>query len=160
MHMMIDGLLIFDPAATLITVTAPSTNVLDLGVGRDLAPGGPVLDVFGMVNTTMTAAGAATLQASIQGAPDNGGVPGTWVDLMMTGLLPVANLVAGVEFLRTPLPYLNPAMAGNTKLMRFLRLNYTVATGPFTAGAVYTALIPHGGRQNNIPYGSGFNPFN
>jgi hypothetical protein len=92
--MIIDKLLEFDPAGTLITVTAASTNVLDLHgaslipaaaskPGRDMGAGvapGAVPRLMVQVQTTFTAVGAATLQVQIQGAPDDGtGAAGAYV---------------------------------------------------------------------------------
>src|SRR6185312_15492509 len=109
---------------------------------------------------TFTAGGAATLQVSIQAAVDAGGggsaqTPGTFYDQVMTGALPVANLTAGREILRTPIPRWQVCAANVNTRPRFYRLNYTVATGPMTAGAVLSTVVGSSGRQDNHPYISG-----
>jgi hypothetical protein len=166
--MIFDALEIFDPAGTTITSTAVSTNVLDVGITspqqpsgnqqRDIGPayvGQDSLDIFVQIQTTFTATGSATLQVSIQAAVDNSGSPGTYYDQVMTGALPVANLTSGREILRTPVPRWSICASNVTTRPRFYRLNYTVATGPMTAGAVESVLVASGGRQDNHSYPSG-----
>lgn len=160
--MFLDALLQFDPAGTAITVTADSTNVLDLLNQRDLNPGsGYLMDLLCEITTTFTAGGAATLQVSIKGAVDNGsGAEGTYYVFVQTDALPVANLTVGRQILETPLPSKQPTASNVTTPPRFLKLTYTVATGPMTAGKVASYLIPHGGRQSNHQYPAGFTPSN
>ncbi len=176
--MIFDALEVFDPAGTTITSTAVSTNVLDVGIlnaqqpgnnstfglqQRDIGPsytGWDSLDIFVEIGTTFTATGSATLQVSIQAAVDAGTtatnqVPGTFYDQVMTGALPVANLTAGREILRCPVPRWSVCAANTTTRPRFYRLNYTVATGPMTAGAIQAVLVSSGGRQDNHTYPSG-----
>lgn len=166
--MILDALMLFDPAGSAITVTRVSTNVFDVGINnaqqptgnqqRDIGPayvGNDSLDIFVQVQTAFTAGGAATLQTSIQAAVDNAGSPGTFYDLVMTGAIPVANLTAGREVLRTPVPRWSIAMSNTTTRPRFYRLNYTVATGPMLTGAVEAVLLASGGRQDNHQYVSG-----
>jgi len=152
--MLLDALLQFDPAGTAITATAASTNVLDMASERDMGVAGRILDVFIVVQEAFTAVGAATLQVAIQGAPDNAGAPGTWADLVMTGPIGKADLLLGAELLKVALPYGRPH-AGVTKNPRFYRLNYTVATGPFTAGKVQALLVERGTRPAQFAYPSG-----
>lgn len=171
--MILDALETFDPAGTAITVTAVSTNVLDMGIinaqqpggnqQRDIGPsysGWDSLDILIQIGTTFTAAGAATLQVSIQAAVDAGGggsaqTPGTFYDQVMGGVIPVANLISGRELLRTPIPRWNVAASNVNTRPRFYRLNYTVATGPMTAGTVLSTVVGSSGRQDNHPYISG-----
>lgn len=171
--MILDSLEAFDPATTAITVTAVSTNVLDMGIINAQQPGGnqqrdvgpaytgwDSLDIFIQIGTAFTATGAATLQVSIQAAVDAGGggsaqTPGTFYDQVMTGALPVANLTAGREILRTPIPRWSVCASNVNTRPRFYRLNYTVATGPMTAGTVLSTIVGSSGRQDNHPYISG-----
>lgn len=159
--MILDKLLQFDDNVA-ITVTRASTNILDLLQDRDLGIGGHVLSILCEVGTAFTAGGAATLVTAIQGAIDDGtGNPGTWYDLVDTPAVAVAALTAGAEVLRVPLPLNQPANPNATNTPpRFLRLNYTVATGPMTAGTIKAYLIDHAGRQANYQYPSGFNAAN
>lgn len=166
--MIFDALEVFDAAGTTITSTAVSTNVLDAGITspqqpsgnqqRDLGPayvGWDSLDVFVQIQTAFTATGAATLQVAIQAAQDNSGTPSTFYDQVLTGAIAVANLTAGREVLRVPVPRWQVAAAASNVRPRFYRLNYTVATGPMTAGAIFAGLVSSGGRQDNHAYPSG-----
>lgn len=171
--MILDSLEAFDPAGTAITVTAVSTNVLDMGIINAQQPGGnqqrdvgpsytgwDSLDILIQIGTTFTAAGAATLQVSIQAAVDAGGggaaqTPGTFYDQVLTSALPVANLTTGREILRTPIPRWSVCASNVTTRPRFYRLNYTVATGPMTAGTVLATIVGSSGRQDNHAYISG-----
>ncbi len=144
--MILDKLLMFSATPQAITASAASTDVIDLGVAEDLGIGDdPALKVLLLITTTFDAAGAATLVASLQGSVNNS----SWTDMAMTNTIGKASLVAGEEIARWNLPSL---IAGQA-MPRFLRVNYTVATGPMTAGAVQAAIILD--RQRNIAYPPG-----
>jgi hypothetical protein len=163
--MIIDSLLTFDPAGTAITVSAASTNVLDMGVNGDIpAVQGRDIGISGMLkllilsSRTFAAAGAATLNIQVQGAPDAGSnTPGTYVTFVESGLLSIAQLNAGAaldagwKLLPIAFPAAPNDLVGNVP--RFFRLNYVVATGPFTAGTL-TAYLTEG-LQQNVIYPSG-----
>ena len=114
---------------------AVSTNIIDLGVARDI--GGAVTDQLMLlceVTTAFTSGGSATLQVQFQTAPDNGsGAPGSWSTLSQSDAIAVASLVQGYKFLPGELP-------GGT--LRFLRLNYVIATAVMTAGVLKAGLVP------------------
>ena len=162
--------------AQAVTVTAPSTNLYDVtGAGSGNAPN----MIFGVnalgvqqtagfdigtgdsamrptllldVNTTFTAAGAGTLTVQIQAAPDNGSnVPGTYTTIVETGALALAQLTAGTLF-AIPIPGLAPKEA----LPRFYRVNYVVATGPMTAGAISASILLNPPTQINVQYPANF----
>ena len=124
-------------AAQAVTSTGstPSTNVIDLGVARDI--GGAVTDQLALlceVVTAFTSGGSATLQVQFQTAPDNGsGAPGAWSTLAQSDAIPVASLVQGYKFLPNEVP-------GGTQ--RFVRLNYVIGTAAMTAGMLKAALVP------------------
>ena len=154
--MIMDALNIFDPAGTAITASAASTNVIDLynvaaGISgttwaRDIGIGDDPLWVVVQVGTAFTAAGAATLQVAFQTAPDGGsGTPGTFVNLAMSDTIAKTALTAGAEVLRIAVPL---------GCQRFIRMNYTVATGPFTAGTIQAELVVD--RQAFVAYPSGY----
>jgi hypothetical protein len=162
--MLIDSLCLFDPAATALTVTAVSTNVLDT-VGTGLPPSpqgndigiGPQLKARVCFLTTLTAGGAATLTIQLQAAPDNGGVPGGYIILMQTDAMPVAKLIAGafVDLEVPPLPPQGETLPPNeapANVPRFYRLNYIVATGPFTAGTIEAFLTDQALTDNQVTY--------
>lgn len=137
----IDKLNMFSEAQA-ITTTAASTNIIDLGVDRDIGSGEPIELVID-VNTTFTAAGAATLTIDVE--TDNDSAFGSATVLASTGALALAALTEGSQLLKIRVPMTTE---------RYLRLNHTVATGPMTAGALTSGLQLS--RQDNRAYASGF----
>lgn len=137
--MILDKLLMFSEAQA-VTNTAASTDVIDLGpidgTRRDIGVGYP-LEVFVNVNTTAAAAGAATVNIALQTSPDNS----TWTTLATSGDLALTALTAGKRVFSQHVPQ---------GVQRYLRMNYTVGTGPLTAGA-FTAGI-NLDVDNNSPY--------
>lgn len=111
-----------------ITVTRVSTDTYDLGAAlRDI---GNLEDLwlYGVVTEAFTAAGAATLACDLID-DDNAALasPATIHPIMAaTGK---ATLVLGYEMFKLQLPV-------NKMTQRYLGLNWTVATGPMTAGKV------------------------
>lgn len=137
--MILDKLLMFSEAQA-VTASAASTDVIDLGpidgTRRDIGVGYP-LELFVNVNTTATAAGAATVNFQLQTSPDNS----TWTTLTTSGDLALTALTAGKRVMSQKVPQ---------GVQRYLRLNYVVGTGPLTAGA-FTAGI-NLDVDNNSPY--------
>jgi hypothetical protein len=138
--MLIDQLTQFSSAqAVTSTGSTPSTNVVDLGVVRDI--GGAVTDNLALlvqVVTAFTSGGSATLQVQFQTSPDNA----TWSNPAMSDAIPVAQLVAGYKFLVDEIP-------GPTS--RYLRLNYVVGTAAMTAGTLTAAIVPSLDVQPTYP---------
>ena len=158
--MLLDGSLNFvQPGAPLSLVAAagvavPSPNIIDLvGSGAGTPPGNYIgtRSVFGadtglgdnrlllacIVGTSFTTGNSATLNVQFQGAVDQGSggayQPGSWITLVETGAIAVANLVSGKYIARFDWP---PAFPAAT-LPRFLRLNFAVASATnFTAGTI------------------------
>jgi hypothetical protein len=135
--------------AQAITSTAVSTNIYDQGAAgtvfkaaspllQDLGKGGK-LPFLAQVVTTMTAAGAATLQFQIQTATDAAFT--SPVNLYTSEAIPVASLVAGYQMAMD-------VMIRRT--LRFIRMNYIVATGPMTAGAVTCGFVAAVQTAGNI----------
>ena len=113
-----------------ITVTAPSTDVIDAGatktagLGRDIGSGEPLyLEVS--VASTMT--GAGTLAIALQDSADNS----SFADVLALPAIAVAALTAGKTYY-IPLP------AG---MRRYIRANYTIAAGPFTGGTLNAQIV-------------------
>lgn len=118
-----------------VTATAASTDVIDFG---QLNPDVGMTDQCSMVITvdeTATAAGAATVTFAVQDSADNA----TFADVAVTAAIGKATLVAGYQLV-IPMP---------TKLRRYCRVNYTVATGPLTAGKFSAQVVT--GFQQNVP---------
>lgn len=125
-----------------ITVTTVSTNTIDLGpinagVVRDVGNGKPVPIVI-QVTENFAAAGAAVLTVTLQ-TDDNPSFTSPKTVSTVPGAA-VADLRAGKAITMDYLP------RGANE--RYLRLNYTVVTGPMTAGRI-TAGIVMGGHQTN-----------
>ena len=125
-----------------ITATAASTNTIDLapiasGVARDIGKGKPI-PLLVQVTEAFTAAGAATLAIDLQ-VDDNSSFssPKTVASIPATAL---ASLVAGAQFNMDYIP------RGTNE--RYMRLYYTVATGPMTAGKIKAGVL-FAGHQTN-----------
>ena len=122
----------------VITVTAPSTDVLDLqgaGLG-DMGPGEP-LPLMIQATETFTAAGAATLVVTLR-TVDNAAMASPSI-VLTTQAIPVASLIAGYRFPINFIPH---------GLERYVDCNYTVATGPMTAGKLVASLVE--AYQSNV----------
>ncbi len=128
-----------------VTVTAASTNVIDLGatgtpisgiapLKRDLGAGGPV-PVRIQVNETF--AGLTSLQVEMEVSDAEDFSSGVEV-VADTGAIAAADLVAGYVFPPQYIPM-------NTD-KRYVRLNYTVV-GTATAGQMTSGLVC--GHQTN-----------
>jgi hypothetical protein len=154
-----------------ITASAASTGVIDLQGGLNINSGQSFrtapLNVFGedigigdgvaipkvaAYVTTPFAPGTATLQVQLQHAPDTGanepaGTPGTWVTDAETAAAGIAGsaMVAGASICKLDWP---PVQNPTIPLPRYLRLNYVVGTGPFTAGNVFAGIVLQ--RAENI----------
>jgi hypothetical protein len=112
-----------------ITVSAPSTDYIDLGAAKD-AGLGEDLHLCVSVQEDFAAVGAATLTIELQ-KDDNSGF-GSPVSVLKTEAIAKGSLVAGYRRY-IPLP------AGLDE--RYVRPYFTVATGPFTAGKVHAAVV-------------------
>lgn len=124
-----------------ITVTAASTNVVDLGVDRDVGIGTPI-EIDMRVMEAFTADGAGTLVIALQTSVDEAFT--SPIVLQQTAAIPKASLVVGYEPARWRIP---------SPTKRYLRFYYTVATGPMTAGKLSINTVVD--RQANRSYPSG-----
>ena len=132
----LDAALTFSDAQA-VTATAVSTNVVDLGVDRDIGIGEPV---YLAVQVGTAFAGLTSLTVTLQTSADNS----TWTDLYSSGAIALTELTAGAQPVRVVVP---------SRTDRYLRVNYTVA-GTGTAGSVTASLLlgPDGYRA--YPSGS------
>jgi len=125
-----------------VTTSAATTDYIDLGAARDIG-NGERPEILVLCTEDVTAAGAATVTVALQ-TDDNASFSSP-ANLVLSDAIPKASLVAGEQVLRVAVPY-------GTE--RYLRLFYTVGTGPLTAGKFTSGLVPL--RQANVAYASGF----
>lgn len=114
--------------AQVVTSSAASTNVIDQSVAGQAIGKECWLEV--RVDTTCTAAGAATVVFSLE--TDSAVGFGTKVTMAQSAAIGKATLVGNTIAWRIRVP------AGAS---RYLRAYYTVATGPLTAGKFDAHLI-------------------
>lgn len=147
---MVDDFLKFS-AAQAVTASAVSTNTVDLSAARDLGPGETV-NVQISVDTTVTAAGAGTVTFQVISSAAAALTSPTV--LAATDAIGKAELTAG----RKPIiiPVARAALISAQALgQRYLGVQYTIGTGPLTAGA-FTAYGVLTGQDVNKNYPSGF----
>lgn len=128
--MLTDNLLYFSKAQA-VTSSAASTDVIDFSAYRDIGNGAQELELFLTVDETVTAAGAATVTFSLEDSADNSSFAAIWT----SAAIGKASLVAGAN-------NISLALAPKIPLgcRRYLRVGYTVATGPLTAGKFTAGL--------------------
>lgn len=111
-----------------VTVTAASTNVIDLGVsGRDIGLGEMVPLWIGVDADFAT---LTSLTVSVQ--TDDAENFGSAVTVVSTGAVAVADLVSGYQFAIANVP--------NNVLGRYIRLNYAVTGTTATAGSITAGI--------------------
>lgn len=133
--------------AQAITVTAVSTNVIDLGkTGTPKGSSSPLVQNLGIgacipfliqVVQDFAAAGAATLTVSLQ--VDDNEAFASPKEVWNSGALALAKLKAGQNL--GLVNYIPKGVNDDGPNERYLRLNYTVATGPMTAGKITAGVV-------------------
>lgn len=133
--------------AQVVTVTAVSTDAIDTGTSSPVrnVGWGEEMRMFVQVNTTATAAGAATVTFEVIQA-DNSALTTNVEVLVASAPIGKAALTAG------GVPPLDVVLPSNTR--RFIGLRYTIGTGPLTAGA-FTATLAHDTDRQRF-YASGY----
>lgn len=129
------------------TGTQAASNIIDLGVtsgvpssangggARDIGIGSPVLRL--LVQVTTAFADGTSLQAQLQGAPDDGsGAAGSYTTMWTGPAVVEASLVAGANIANVDVPRTIPGQAPP----RFLKLNF-ITVGTHTAGEVTGTIV-------------------
>lgn len=140
-------------SAQAVTASAVSTNTMDLGANRDMAPGSDVYAVFS-VDAAPTAAGLATVQFQlISSASANLSSP-----TVLSEMDPIA--IADLTLARKPITLnLNAAaLLAQPIGQRYLGAQYTIGTGPLTAGA-FSCVLTDTDVSVNKYYPSGFSVY-
>jgi hypothetical protein len=140
-------------SAQVVTATAVSTNTIDLGVSRDIGQGEDLYVVFG-VDEAATAAGAATVTFQIiTSAAANLSSPTV---LVQTDAIPKTDLTLG----RKPIAICVPSavLLAQPVGQRYFGVQYTVATGPLTAGK-FSCVVCDCDPGVNKNYASGYTVF-
>lgn len=147
--MAVDALLQLS-AAQAVTASAVSTNTLDLSQVRDLGAGGDLYVNF-TVDTTVTAAGAATVTFQLISSASASLTSPTV--LAQTDAIGKAELTAGRRPISLEIP--PSQLAAQPIGQRYFGVQYTVGTGPLTAGA-FTAYVDIAKADAPKYYPSGF----
>lgn len=123
-----------------ITASAVSTDVIDLGAEMWTGYAGTDREIAMevVVTETFLAAGAATLTMTFESSKTENFA--SVKQHYSSAVIPKADLVLGKR--------ITMSMKIPPDAQRYSRLNYIVATGPFTAGKLIAALTPS--RQINL----------
>lgn len=123
-------------SAQAVTATAVSTNTIDLSQARDIGPGFDLRFSI-TVDVAATAAGAATV--TFQAISSAAAALTSPTILSQTDAIGKAELTAG----RRPIELIIPrsVLAAQPIGQRYLGIQYTVATGPLTAGSFTAGIV-------------------
>jgi len=134
-----------------VTVTAVSTNTVDLSVVRDIGAGEDIYAQFA-VDVAAAAVGLATVTFEVITSAAAALTAPTVISA--TGAIPIADLAAG----RVPISVcLNQSALTTLPIgQRYLGVRYTVASGPLTAGSFTCYITDEASNGSNKIYPSGF----
>ncbi|MBR0568366.1 hypothetical protein J5J83_19770 [Azoarcus sp. L1K30] len=119
-----------------VTSSAASTDVIDFGQANPNSGMSGHLSAVITTDEAATASGAATVTFSVQDSADNS----SFADVAVTAAIGKASLTAGAQIV-IPMPI---------KHRRYVRVYYTVGTGPLTAGKFSAQVVA--GIQANTAY--------
>ena len=140
--MFIDAQNLFSDSQAL-TATAASTNLIDLGVDRDIGVGEPLAVVLTVEVAADATTGNETYQVDVE-TDDNSSFSSASV---IARRIPTAAELALGTVMTIPLPNTNE---------RYIRLNYTLG-GTTPTVTLSAHLAPLSMVQNNRTYADGFN---
>ena len=147
--MMTDALLQL-ASAQAVTATAFSTNTIDLSQNRDIGMGSDLYAVV-TVDAAATAAGAATVNFQVVTSANANLSSPTIIG--QTDAIAKTELTLGRKPIAIPIPA--AALLAQPIGQRYLGLQFTVGTGPLTAGSFSVAIVNSDVAMNKN-YPSGF----
>jgi hypothetical protein len=136
-------------SAQAVTATAVSTNVVDLGVARDLGPGTDLFVNFS-VDTTVSSAGSYTV--TFQVVSDDNSAMSSPVVIAQSGAIAQAVLLAGGAPISVAIP--PAALSVSAQGERYLAARY-VCSGTLTGGK-FSACVTDQKLSQSAYYPSGF----
>lgn len=146
--MILDANLIFSNAQALTSGTVDSTNIIDLGVARDMGLG-EAPEIYLVVSVGTALSGGTSINFQFQGSVDNS----TYTVYAESGAVLTASLGANAQVLRIPIPA-RPSNAAGAP--RYYKITYVIS-GTYSAGTVYAYLTPD--RQAADAYAPGVTAF-
>lgn len=122
-----------------ITATAVSTDVIDFGAEMWAGSSGSDREIPLELTVTeaFTSGGATTLQIEVQSSSSE--AFSTTIKHKLTDVIPKSDLTVG--------KILTKGLSLPPDVKRYVRLNYVVATGPFTGGKITAGVVAS--RQTN-----------
>lgn len=138
-------------AAQAVTASAVSTNTIDLSVARDVGSGEDVI-IAVTVDVAATAAGAATVDFQVISSAAAALTSPTI--LGSTGPLAKTELTLGRKAIELRVP--RATLLAQPIGQRYLGIQYTVATGPLTAGSFTAGVIASAFQDQGKLYPVGY----
>lgn len=149
----------FAPTATGNNISTAAvidrTIAMEDGMGTDI-------DFIGIVTTTVTSGGAATVQFQLLGNATDPTFGSNNVVLYQSIAIPFATLVAGYRLQVPKIPraafleFINATAVAGGPVNRYYTVNVIIGTAVLTAGAFNFWLTSEFGVQDNVAYKSNY----
>lgn len=146
--MIMDKQLMFSEGQA-ITATAASTNIIDLGVARNIGAGSPLTLVF-LVTEAFTDSGSDSTVTPALETDDNAAFSSATV-------IRTFDVFAALTAINTMRLYRLEPFTATGAFERYIRINYTVANGNLSTGKFTTFILKEG--QDWRPYAANYSVF-